>query len=155
MHATPAYGNSALSTTRQSASPRHNRIPTSVIRCLRSPGLTPESNPRHRYHPTHSNLNTAMSRHSVAPARSLSLTEELERLEQSITLTLQGTSNATGFATPKMLISRRDRLELQQSASHCYVQHPPYRRTIRAAFARCMGRLQGKVELPIKPTGRG
>jgi hypothetical protein len=32
-----------------------------------------------------------MSRHSVAPQqRNLSLTEELEKLEQSITLTLQG-----------------------------------------------------------------
>lgn len=32
----------------------------------------------------------AMSRQSVAPQRNLSLTEELEKLEQSITLTLQG-----------------------------------------------------------------
>jgi DASH complex subunit ASK1 len=31
-----------------------------------------------------------MSRQSVAPMRNLSLTEELEKLEQSITLTLQG-----------------------------------------------------------------
>jgi DASH complex subunit ASK1 len=31
-----------------------------------------------------------MSRHSMAPQRNLSLTEELEKLEQSITLTLQG-----------------------------------------------------------------
>lgn len=31
-----------------------------------------------------------MSRQSIAPQRNLSLTEELERLEQSITLTLQG-----------------------------------------------------------------
>lgn len=31
-----------------------------------------------------------MSRQSMAPQRNLSLTEELERLEQSITLTLQG-----------------------------------------------------------------
>jgi len=33
-----------------------------------------------------------MSRASTAAARPLSLTEELEKLEQSITLTLQGTS---------------------------------------------------------------
>jgi hypothetical protein len=32
----------------------------------------------------------SMSRQSMAPQRNLSLTEELERLEQSITLTLQG-----------------------------------------------------------------
>ena len=31
-----------------------------------------------------------MSRQSMAPARNLTLTEELEKLEQSITLTLQG-----------------------------------------------------------------
>jgi len=31
-----------------------------------------------------------MSRQSMAPSRTLSLTEELEKLEQSITLTLQG-----------------------------------------------------------------
>lgn len=31
-----------------------------------------------------------MSRQSIAPNRNLSLTEELEKLEQSITLTLQG-----------------------------------------------------------------
>jgi hypothetical protein len=31
-----------------------------------------------------------MSRQSMAPQRNLSLTEELEKLEQSITLTLQG-----------------------------------------------------------------
>jgi DASH complex subunit ASK1 len=31
-----------------------------------------------------------MSRMSMAPQRNLSLTEELEKLEQSITLTLQG-----------------------------------------------------------------
>lgn len=31
-----------------------------------------------------------MSRMSIAPQRNLTLTEELERLEQSITLTLQG-----------------------------------------------------------------
>lgn len=31
-----------------------------------------------------------MSRSSIVPPRSLSLTEELEKLEQSITLTLQG-----------------------------------------------------------------
>jgi DASH complex subunit ASK1 len=30
-----------------------------------------------------------MSRHSMAPPRNLTLTEELEKLEQSITLTLQ------------------------------------------------------------------
>ncbi len=33
-----------------------------------------------------------MSRQSMAPQRNLSLTEELEKLEQSITLTLQGSS---------------------------------------------------------------
>lgn len=33
---------------------------------------------------------SSMSRQSMAPQRNLSLTEELERLEQSITLTLQG-----------------------------------------------------------------
>lgn len=31
-----------------------------------------------------------MSRRSIVPPRQLTLTEELERLEQSITLTLQG-----------------------------------------------------------------
>lgn len=35
-------------------------------------------------------IEVAMSRQSVAPQRNLSLTEELEKLEQSITLTLQG-----------------------------------------------------------------
>lgn len=38
-----------------------------------------------------------MSRSSAA-ARNLSLTEELERLEQSITLTLQGTAPFASFA---------------------------------------------------------
>lgn len=33
-----------------------------------------------------------MSRQSMAPSRNLTLTEELEKLEQSITLTLQGPS---------------------------------------------------------------
>ena len=36
------------------------------------------------------NSNYNMSRQSMAPQRNLSLTEELEKLEQSITLTLQG-----------------------------------------------------------------
>jgi hypothetical protein len=36
----------------------------------------------------------AMSRQSMAPQRNLSLTEELEKLEQSITLTLQGKQTA-------------------------------------------------------------
>lgn len=35
-----------------------------------------------------------MSRQSMAPQRNLSLTEELEKLEQSITLTLQGKQTA-------------------------------------------------------------
>lgn len=42
-------------------------------------------------------VNHTMSRMSMAPQRNLSLTEELEKLEQSITLTLQGTHS---FAHP-------------------------------------------------------
>lgn len=63
-------------------------------RTLREPSLL-----LHSERVTHTNtLNTraqedcdcTMSRPSVAPQRNLSLTEELEKLEQSITLTLQG-----------------------------------------------------------------
>jgi hypothetical protein len=39
---------------------------------------------------TETTVGVVMSRQSVAPQRNLSLTEELEKLEQSITLTLQG-----------------------------------------------------------------
>ena len=45
-----------------------------------------------------------MSRQSTAAQRNLSLTEELERLEQSITLTLQGTE------PPFLLVESRDEL---------------------------------------------
>lgn len=40
-----------------------------------------------------------MSRQSMAPPRNLTLTEELEKLEQSITLTLQGPSYKHGHGT--------------------------------------------------------
>lgn len=65
-----------------------------------------------------------MSRQSMAPQRNLSLTEELEKLEQSITLTLQGKqslvypTNATDGS--------RNRPEFQSRAPHRYHRYFAY-----------------------------
>jgi hypothetical protein len=53
----------------------------------------------------------------MAPQRNLSLTEELEKLEQSITLTLQGKQPADCPA-PNATDGSRNRPQLQPSASH-------------------------------------
>lgn len=48
-----------------------------------------------------------MSRQPTQPQRPLSLTEELEKLEQSITLTLQGMSNRVSMVNrlPDMILT--------------------------------------------------
>lgn len=64
-----------------------------------------------------------MARPSAA-ARNLSLTEELEKLEQSITLTLQGESAQPilGICGPDK--ENRNRPQFQQGASDRHHQHP-------------------------------
>jgi hypothetical protein len=59
------------------------------------------------------------SRQSIAPQqRNLSLTEELEKLEQSITLTLQGKQAQKYPASATN--SNRNRPQLQPGASNCH-----------------------------------
>jgi hypothetical protein len=61
------------------------------------------------------------SRQSIAPQqRNLSLTEELEKLEQSITLTLQGKQDQQYPANTTN--SNRNRPQLQPSASYRHQQ---------------------------------
>jgi len=73
------------------------------------------------------------SRQSMAPQqRNLSLTEELEKLEQSITLTLQGKQYQQYPANTTD--SSRNRPQLQSSAPHRYKQRPSNRRAVRKTF---------------------
>jgi len=59
-------------------------------------GLAALELPSHAYE---SRPQATMSRPSVAPSqRNLTLTEELEKLEQSITLTLQGSSSIANYS---------------------------------------------------------
>jgi hypothetical protein len=69
-----------------------------------------------------------MSRQSLAPQRNLTLTEELEKLEQSITLTLQGKQEIPILLNDANL--DRNRPQLQSSPPHRHIQHPPNCRTI-------------------------
>jgi hypothetical protein len=58
----------------------------------------------------------------MAPSRNLTLTEELEKLEQSITLTLQGKLPSL---YPSNVTDRdRNRPQLQPGASHRNDEHP-------------------------------
>jgi DASH complex subunit ASK1 len=80
---------------------------------------------------------------SASQQRSLSLTEELEKLEQSITLTLQG------WTTPCRLVllptdDFRNRPQLQSSAPYCHVKHSSDSRAVCTAFARSVGGLKGQ-----------
>lgn len=83
-----------------------------------------------------------MSRqNNMGQPRALSLTEELEKLEQSITLTLQGKGlEVHGKTYPD---EYRNRSQLQQSASDSNLEYTADCRTIRKPFARCMGRIEG------------
>jgi len=88
----------------------------------------------------------AMSRPGGSAARNLTLTEELEKLEQSITLTLQGTAKMSLTMTKRvdrLTQDRRDRPQLQQSSPHRHIQHSPHRRAICRAFTQCLGGLKG------------
>jgi hypothetical protein len=81
-----------------------------------------------------------MSRQSMAPQRNLSLTEELEKLEQSITLTLQGKQT---LLYPTNATDRsRNRPQFQSRASHRNYWHSAHCRTIWKAFGGCMGGIQ-------------
>lgn len=84
--------------------------------------------------------NYTMSRMSMAPQRNLSLTEELEKLEQSITLTLQGKHS---FEHPTIATdTSRNRPKLQPRSSHRHNRNSTDRRTIRETFGGCLGRFQ-------------
>ena len=80
---------------------------------------------------------------SASQQRSLSLTEELEKLEQSITLTLQG-----WHAPSRPLLHPtddfRNRPQLQSSTPNRHVKHSADSRTICSAFARSMGGFKGQ-----------
>jgi hypothetical protein len=82
----------------------------------------------------------SMSRMSMAPQRNLSLTEELEKLEQSITLTLQGkhSHEHPAIATD----TSRNRPELQPSTPHRNNRHSPDSRAVRKTLGSCLGGLQ-------------
>ena len=62
--------------------------------CVENKSTTTTYIPTYARSKAKTNTNT-MSRQSMAPQRNLSLTEELEKLEQSITLTLQGKQAAS------------------------------------------------------------
>lgn len=86
------------------------------------------------------NTDGTMSRQSMAPQRNLSLTEELEKLEQSITLTLQGKQ---GLACPANATDEgRNRPELQPRASHRHIRHPAHCRAVWEALGSRVGGLQ-------------
>jgi len=95
---------------------------------------------RHRPRLPLLDANYTMSRMSMAPQRNLSLTEELEKLEQSITLTLQGKHS---FEHPTIATDpSRNRPKLQPRPSHRNNRNPTDRRTIRKTLGSCLGRLQ-------------
>lgn len=73
-----------------------------------------------------------MSRPSVAPQRNLSLTEELEKLEQSITLTLQG-KQGPRYPT-HATDGRRNRPQLQPGAPHCHDERSSHCRAVWEAL---------------------
>lgn len=74
-----------------------------------------------------------MSRPSTSSARPLSLTEELEKLEQSITLTLQGTLESNSSYDVAHQI-RRNRPQFQSRTPDCNIKHPTNCRTICGSF---------------------
>lgn len=81
-----------------------------------------------------------MSRQSMAPTRELSTTEQLEKLEQSITLTLQGEYHND---YPTMATEHsRNRPQLQPRTPHCYYRNTSNRRTVRKAFRGRLGGVQ-------------
>ena len=83
-----------------------------------------------------------MSRQStIEQPRALSLTEELEKLEQSITLTLQGNYlNAHGTTSSD---ESRNRPQFQQSPSDRNIEYTAHSGAVWKSFTRCMGRLKG------------
>lgn len=90
-----------------------------------------------------------MSRQSMQPPRPLSLTEELEKLEQSITLTLQG-ETVVNQPVDKVLIllsAGRNRPKLQPSSPDRYYQYSALCRTVHGAFPRRLGGCQGEFDL--------
>jgi hypothetical protein len=62
---------------------------------------------------------------SVVQQRQLTATEELEKLEQSITLTLQGKNTAPlRWAQGKSRLTYwRNRPQLQSRTPHCHLEH--------------------------------
>lgn len=83
--------------------------------------------------PAHTaNKYAEMSRQSMAPNRNLSLTEELEKLEQSITLTLQGKQSLRCPANTTD--NCRNRPQLQSRASHRHNGYPANRRAVWKAL---------------------
>jgi len=88
-----------------------------------------------------------MARPSTAATRNLTLTEELERLEQSITLTPQGThSNLPNEEHAFAKHFTRNRSQLQSRPPDSYNQYPAYRRAICEAFGECVGRIEGQTK---------
>ena len=85
--------------------------------------------------------NCTMSRQSMAPQRNLSLTEELEKLEQSITLTLQGKQSCP-MPPANWTDKRRNRPKLQSSTPHRHYWHPAHSRAIWKTLRGCVGRIK-------------
>src|SRR5690349_6512046 len=79
--------------------------------------------------------------------RTLTLTEELEKLEQSITLTLQGmdTGHCSLQYTPpfrKQTKTNRNRPQFQPGTSYRHLEHSTYRRAVRKSLKRRVGRVK-------------
>lgn len=83
--------------------------------------------------------------------RALSLTEELEKLEQSITLTLQGKVPQRAFTESRTdPDAHRNRPQFQQSAPDSHLEYIADCGTIRKPFTRRMGGIKGGCRTLVK-----
>lgn len=81
----------------------------------------------------------------TSTARPLSVTEELEKLEQSITLTLQGKATI-GPGIPVVASSNRyrNRPQLQPGPSNRYIEHLANRGAVCGTLECSLGRVEGQ-----------
>ena len=84
---------------------------------------------------------------TTAAQRNLTLTEELEKLEQSITLTLQGHSISCPNRHTLLTYPLRDRSQFQSGPPNCNGEHPTGCRAVCRAFKERLGRLQSTFPL--------
>ena len=82
-----------------------------------------------------------MSRQSTVAQRNLTLTEELEKLEQSITLTLQGIDISPVLESIMPILICRNRPQFQPGSPNCNYKYIANCRSIRRTLEKCVGRL--------------